>query len=159
LRQANALGARGLLNASPTRADFPWGDAAIDTVIVNEHECRECFGANPTELSGMSGRERQARLQRQKVANLVITQGANPTLHFSGEIALSIPAHAVEPRDTVGAGDTFAGALAAELASGSLWPEALRYANVAAALSTLALGAQVVMPRRAEVEAVLARVS
>jgi ribokinase len=157
LRQANAHGARGILNASPTRADFPWGGVAIDTVIVNEHECRECFDASPVELSGMSGRERQALLQGRKVANLVVTQGASPTLYFSGELAVNVPAYAVEPRDTVGAGDTFAGALAAELASGSLWPEALRYANVAAALSTLALGAQAAMPRRAEVEAVLAQ--
>ena len=60
------------------------------------------------------------------------------------------------PRDTVGAGDTFAGTLAALRAEGQDWELALRQANVAAALSTLALGAQAAMPRRADVERAIA---
>jgi ribokinase len=68
---------------------------------------------------------------------------------------LSVPTHAVQPRDTVGAGDTFAGCLAAELARGRDWPSALAYANVAAALATLAVGAQAAMPSRPQVEAAM----
>jgi 2-dehydro-3-deoxygluconokinase len=54
----------------------------------------------------------------------------------------------------VGAGDTFAGTLAARLAEGADWDLAVRCANVAAALSTLGSGAQSPIPRREAVEAV-----
>jgi ribokinase len=39
LRLAAERGVRTLLNASPSNPRFPWGEVAIDTVIVNEHEC------------------------------------------------------------------------------------------------------------------------
>jgi ribokinase len=61
----------------------------------------------------------------------------------------------VNPVDTVGAGDTFLGALAAgliELQSGRAGAEeVIRRANVAAALATLKTGAQEAMPTREEV--------
>ncbi|MSU47986.1 MAG: ribokinase [Opitutus sp.] len=150
-------GVRGILNASPTNRAFPWGAHAIDTVIVNEHECAECFGFTPAELSGLPVSVRRALLAERKVRHVVVTQGAEQTLHFAAEGGHVVPAYRVVPRDTVGAGDMFAGALATELAAGREWEPALRYANVAAALSTLAVGAQAAMPRRAEVEAVIAR--
>lgn len=56
--------------------------------------------------------------------------------------------------DTTGAGDTFVGALAAELAAGLELPQAVRHAVTAASLSTRTLGATQGMPRRDEVMAV-----
>ena len=56
----------------------------------------------------------------------------------------------------MGAGDAFAGTLAARLAEGNDFPRAIAVANVAAALSTLGSGAQGPVPPRAAVEAVLA---
>ena len=143
LRAAAAAGVRSVFNPSPVVAGFPWGEVAIDTVIVNEHECAEIFG--PPEV---------AALARRGVRHLVVTQGAAPTLWVSAAGVQSVPTYPVEPRDTVGAGDTFAGTLATRLAEGAGWKEALWRANVAAALSTLAPGAQTAMPRRTEVEAV-----
>ena len=113
--------------------------------------------AAPAALGALSLTARQLLLLRWNVRHVVVTQGAEATLHFSAQDTHVVPAHRVEPRDTVGAGDTFAGALAAELAAGRAWEPALRYANVAAALSTLALGAQAAMPTRAQVESELAR--
>ncbi len=52
-----------------------------------------------------------------------------------------------------GAGDTFAGALLAELARGTPLSAAARYANVAAALSTQGKGAVSSIPTRAAVDA------
>lgn len=155
LRLAAAQGARSILNASPAGAAFPWGDVPLDVVIVNEHECAECFGATPSVLSARSHAAMQSLLQSKRAAHLVVTQGAEPTLHFSAEEWHCVPTHPVEPKDTVGAGDTFAGTLAAQLAAGQKWERALLHANVAAALSTLAVGAQAAMPTRAEVEAAL----
>lgn len=150
LRLAAAAGVQTVLNASPVNPAFPWGEVAIDTVIVNEHECAECFGRPPAEWREDSAGVRQL-LAQHKMQHLVVTQGAEPTLHLCADGAEEVRTFAVQPRDTVGAGDMFAGALAAQLAEGRAWPEALWHANVAAALSTLALGAQAAMPTRAEV--------
>ncbi|MEO6246070.1 MAG: PfkB family carbohydrate kinase, partial [Opitutaceae bacterium] len=155
LKLAAKIGVRAVLNASPTAAEFPWGDVAIDTVIVNELECRDVCGLAPAELAALASAARTARLSELRIGHLVVTQGAEPTLHVFAENVAEVPVFPVQPRDTVGAGDTFAGALAAELAAGRAWAVALRYANVAAALSTLAVGAQTAMPRRAEVERAL----
>ncbi len=153
LRLAAATGVRSILNASPVPPDFPWGRHAIDTVIVNEHECRDCFQRAPAELAALSDRARQEFLHERRMSHLVITRGADATLLVATTSVLSVPTHPVTPRDTVGAGDTFAGALAAQLAAGFVWERALRHANIAAALSTLALGAQAAMPTLAAVEA------
>lgn len=153
LRLAEAAGVRTVLNASPVNAAFPWGRHAIDTVIVNEHECAECFGCAPAVLQRLSSGARGELLSSRKVHHLVVTQGSAPTLHFTAEESHESPTFPVQPRDTVGAGDTFAGTLAAQLAEGREWSAALRHANIAGALSTLALGAQAAMPTRAQVEA------
>lgn len=157
LQAAARCGVRSVLNASPTHPAFPWGAQPIDTVIVNEHECRDCFGVAPGELTALDAAARRDLLVRHAVRRVVVTQGAEPTLYFSSEETYVVPTFRVVPRDTVGAGDMFAGALAAQLARGGAWAPALWHANVAAALSTLALGAQAAMPTLAEVVAVVAR--
>ncbi len=64
---------------------------------------------------------------------------------------------AAEVVDTTGAGDCFAAAcLHARLVQRLDWPEALRFANRAAALSTQAFGAQGALPTLGEVTAALA---
>ena len=154
LRLAAERGVRTLLNASPSNPRFQWGEVAIDTVIVNEHECADCFGYAPAELWALPQPELKELLRMRGVRHVVVTQGAGPTLLVAENVRLSVPTHPVVPRDTVGAGDMFAGTLAAELAGGREWEAALRHANVAAALSTLALGAQAAMPTRTAVEAI-----
>jgi ribokinase len=59
--------------------------------------------------------------------------------------------------DTIGAGDTLTGALAAALARGEALPDAMRWANAAAALSVTGRGAIGGMPTLAQVRALLAR--
>ncbi len=144
LRAAAARGVRSVFNPSPVVPDFPWAEVPIDTVIVNDCECAEIFGFPDP-----------AAMRRRGVSHLVVTRGAAPTLHVTASGFESVPTFRVEPRDTVGAGDTFAGVLAARLAAGANWADALWRANVAAALSTLASGAQTAMPRATEVEAAM----
>lgn len=57
--------------------------------------------------------------------------------------------------DATGAGDCFDGSLLARLAVGDALPQAVAYANAAAALSTLGYGAVAPIPRAAEVRAAL----
>lgn len=148
LRAAAEAGVRSVFNPSPVAPAFPWGEVPVDTVVVNEHEAAEIFGG-----------PEPAALARRGVRHLVITQGAEPTLLVTAAGVQSVPTYRVQPRDTVGAGDTFAGTLAARLAAGAGWLDALRHANVAAALSTLGAGAQSPIPHRAEVETAAASLS
>jgi ribokinase len=61
----------------------------------------------------------------------------------------------IDVRDTTGAGDTFNGALAAQIADGAEILDAARFAVAAAACAVRADGARAGMPTRAEVEALL----
>lgn len=65
-----------------------------------------------------------------------------------------MPAHRVEPVDTVGAGDTFCGYLAAGLDAGLSLESAVRRAAVAGSLACCKPGAQPAIPTRAEVDAI-----
>jgi 2-dehydro-3-deoxygluconokinase len=67
-----------------------------------------------------------------------------------------VPPYPVSAVDATGAGDCFAGALHARLAAGDDLISAARAANVAAALSTLGIGAVAPLPRWPQVQAALA---
>ena len=58
----------------------------------------------------------------------------------------------VKPLDSTAAGDIFNGALSVALAEGKTVPDAVRFANAAAALSVTRLGAQPSAPSRADIE-------
>jgi len=64
---------------------------------------------------------------------------------------LTVPGFRVTAVDTVGAGDTFVGALAVALAAGVAAPDAVRAASAAAATATTRPGTQSGMPRPADV--------
>jgi 2-dehydro-3-deoxygluconokinase len=66
-----------------------------------------------------------------------------------------LPPYPVSPVDATGAGDCFAGTLLARLAAGDDIVDAARAANVAAALSTLGIGAVAPLPPWPQVRAAL----
>ena len=118
-RVARAAGTTVVLNASPaTGADLGELAAVCDVVVVNEAE---------------------AAHWRWPVPHLVTTCGARGATWSGPDGAVEIPAPAVEPVDPTGAGDVFAGVLAAG------WTHdhrhALRRAVTAGALATLISGA------------------
>jgi fructokinase len=98
---------------------------------------------------------------------VILTQGEGGVgLYRRGQGALEVPVPQVEVVDTVGAGDTFTGALMVALlerghvkgfaeAPRESWLEVLRFAAAAAALNCKVAGAQ--PPRREALEAFLAR--
>jgi len=89
---------------------------------------------------------------------LVVTYGAAGAVAFLADGSeMAVPALAIAPVDTTGAGDTFVGALAAGLDQGLALFAALRRASVAAGLACLGVGAQTAMPERAAIDAALAR--
>jgi ribokinase len=118
---ARAAGAVVMLNASPAGA-APHQLLALselaDVVVVNEAEAREWHWPVP---------------------HLVITRGARGASYLGDDERFDVPTPAVEAVDTTGAGDVFAGVLAAGWPAGH--EDALRRACAAGALSTLVPGA------------------
>ena len=112
-------------------------------------------GGEAEELVAASGHV----LEDQPVQALIVTRGAQGADWIEpGKAPLHTPAIPVRPVDTTGAGDCFAGSLAASLDRGASVPEAMAYAAAAAALQVTRPGTADAMPSRAEVEAFLARV-
>lgn len=83
--------------------------------------------------------------------------GEGAVLYKQGREIARVSAFDVSVVDTTGAGDTFCGALAVALAEGQAPEVALRFASAAGALAVTKPGAQPSLPRRADVEAFLAK--
>ena len=92
------------------------------------------------------------------VANVLITKGAKGADWHDTRLlqTVSIPAFSVDPVDTTGAGDTFAGYAVAGLSQGMSPQGALRRAAAAAAISVTRPGTADAIPTLVEVEAFLA---
>lgn len=121
--------------------------AAVDVLVPNEHEA--------VLLAGVADPVAAARALAAS-GDVVVTLGARGALRVNGATTTDVPAFAVEAVDTTAAGDTFAGVLAVGLAAGLEWPDALRRASAAAALSVQRPGASSSMPDRGEIDAFLA---
>lgn len=144
-----------LLNAAPFVPAARDLFAQTDILIVNQHELAGYAG-----LSAMTGPDEAIAAARAVRVNprqqIVVTLGGQGAVALVGDDAIHARALSVTPRDTVGAGDCFCGALAALLAQGRDLAGALHVANAAAALCTQAAGAIPAMPARAAVMAALA---
>ncbi|MGN6683454.1 MAG: ribokinase [Devosia sp.] len=118
--------------------------------------------ANETEFALLSGGEvgdlptAMSLWARSRRQTIIVTLGPDGAVAATPDDVISVPALAVEPVDTVGAGDTFVGYLAAGLDAGLDLEAAMRRAAIAASLACLKPGAQPAIPTLAEVEAALA---
>ena len=135
-----------VLNPAPARA-LPDALAALGPILTpNAGEACELTGEREPEAAARA-------LAARTRAPVLVTLGARGVLVLDGDGAAVLPAPAVEAVDTTGAGDTFNGALATELAAGRSLHDAAAFALIAAALSVRAAGAREGMPRRPEVDA------
>lgn len=134
-----------LLNPAPATplpdALWPW----VDVLTPNEGELLALAGERDVTLAANA-------LLARGVKAVVVTLGADGCCLFQPhESPLHVAGHAMTVVDTIGAGDTFTGALAAALTRQVPWQQALAWANAAAALSTQAQGAVSAMPTLDEV--------
>lgn len=151
LQYASENGKTSILNPSPLSTEFPWGQVAIDFLILNERESAALFGYFVEDTHDAP--QLRAQMADLGVSTLIITRGADPTLVFSAHQAFKVPPPAVDVVDTTGAGDTFTGAFAVHWAQTHNLLSSIRKANIAGALATARLGAQEAMPMRDEVDA------
>jgi ribokinase len=154
-RLARRHAARVILNPAPARA-LP--DALLRQVSIltpNETEAGTLTG---TRVGSEQAARRAAGLLRARgVETVIVTLGARGALLVDQEGSRLIPGFAVQAVDTTGAGDTFNGALAVALAEERPLPQAVRFANAAAALSVTRRGAQPSAPTRERIDRLLAR--
>jgi ribokinase len=124
-----------------------------DWLVVNESEAAAVLGRS---VSGLQEAARAAAdLVKAGAGNAVVTAGAAGAAYQAAQESSSrtVPAFAVHARDTVGAGDTFVGALAVSLAAGIGPAEAIAAASAAAATAATRPGTQAGMPRPADISA------
>lgn len=149
---ARRPGAVLALNAAPSRdlPDAMW--AALDLLIVNEHEARDLAGEAAAPTDPVDAAEYLAVTLLSRVPAVVVTLGGAGCLVAQRDSApVRVPAPRVDAVDTTGAGDTFCGVLAAALAGGSTLVDAARTASFAGALAVTRPGAQDAVPTADEV--------
>lgn len=141
-----------VLNATPEPSDGRELVPLADVLIVNESEAKELLGGAEGDDWEAIGRSLQALGPK----SVIVTLGKDGALGMFGDQLVSVKAPAVEAVDSTGAGDAFCGSFAARLAEGAGLETALRAAVAAGSLSVTVEGAQRSMPRRAEIDALLA---
>jgi len=141
---AKAAGVPVMLNAAPMTALPAALLAATDVLVVNQ-----------TELAALAGGDLQAAAAMGP-RTVVATLGARGAVAWHERRRFEQPAHDVWAVDTTGAGDTFAGALAASLWQGRPFEQALARAAFAASLACIKPGARGGMPGGDELDRAMA---
>jgi ribokinase len=157
LTPASALTVVNLAPAPPREQSAAVLAARPDWLVVNESEAAAVLG---TPVRGLPAAARAAAaLVAAGARNAVVTAGAaGAAYHREGnsksqQAGGTVAAFSVPAIDTVGAGDTFVGALAVALAAGVPAADALTSAAAAAATAATRPGTQPGMPRAADIRA------
>lgn len=134
-RLARDAGKTVIFNPAPYSETALQAVPFVNYMTPNEHEAALLFPDTDIErlLEGQKGK-------------MIVTLGAEGAAAWENGKLLKISARKANVIDTTGAGDTFNGAFAYALSNDYALPEALRFANVAASLSTEGFGAQGGMP-------------
>jgi ribokinase len=123
--------------------------AAAEVITPNRAEAGALVGrTDDAPLTPALAARDLLELGAQRV--LVKTSEAGALLAVSAENMLEIPTLTIEPIDETGAGDVFLAALAVKRSEGADWEQAVRFANVASALSVASAG--LMLPLRRDVD-------
>ena len=147
LELARERGAISILNTAPFLPTTATIATQASILVANESEFALLCGQSHADI--MVPMQAWARQHNQTV---IVTLGGDGARAATPEGVFSVPALPITPVDTVGAGDTFCGYLAAGLDAGLALEAAVRRATVAASLACLKPGAQPAIPRAAELE-------
>jgi ribokinase len=143
-REAHRRGLRLVINPAPARSLPPELLAMRPVLVPNRGEAET--------LTGLADLSEAARaLSSGTGAAVAVTLGRDGAVVADDGRLMRIPAPAIDAVDATGAGDTFAGVFAAELAGGADLADAVRMAVRAASLSVTRPGARVGMPTREQV--------
>jgi ribokinase len=157
VKAAKAKGARVLLNCAPAGVIPAEALPSVDWLVVNENEAKQV--AAGLGLPADEPRAAARAIAANAGVTVIVTLGGDGAVSYarSGE-GFAVPSLKIRPVDTVGAGDSFVGGLAAALDRGLTLGDAIRYASVGGSLACLKTGAQPSLPLLAEIEARLGEI-
>jgi ribokinase len=142
-------GNRVILNPAPAR-ELP-RDLLQSLYLITPNEIEAEILTGISVIDASSAEQAAEKLHRLGVRNVVITMGASGAYLYSGKISKLIPVVPVKAVDTTAAGDVFNGAIAVALSEGKGLEEAVVFANKAASISVVRMGAQASAPYRNEI--------
>jgi ribokinase len=159
MKIAHDAGVTTILNPAPAPpAPLPDSLLALaDYVVPNESEAAILTGL-PVETVEQAERAAVA-LQQRGARNVILTLGARGALvrMQDGDVAIVDSFSAGPVVETTGAGDAFCGGFAAALAEDIPLLDAVRFGCATAGISVTRHGTAPSMPKRTEIEALLAR--
>ena len=150
IRAAHERGVRTILNVAPA-APVPGNVLEIlDVLVVNELEATWLAAA-----LGTGGNDAMATAERivdAGTGTVIVTLGEAGAIARTADGGWRVGVPPIDVIDTVGAGDSFVGSLAAALDRGYELPVALHRGAIAGSLACRKLGAQSSIPRAAEID-------
>ncbi|WP_321449874.1 ribokinase [uncultured Cohaesibacter sp.] len=158
MKAAKEAGAIVILDPAPMPADTEsLRDflSLADIVTPNETEAAGLVGFQLDDFDGALGAGRKICAMGCAAAVLKLGSRGLAYVTTANESGVLTP-FKVNAIDTVAAGDSFNGGLAAALAEGNTLEAALRFASAAGALATTRRGASAAVPSRNEVDALIA---
>ena len=150
-RRAKARGARVVLNLAPAKPAPAEVLPSFDLIVLNEIEAGMLAVAQG--LDAGPGEEAGHAIAARFGVTTIVSLGSAGAAAFGPNEAWRCGALAIEPVDTVGAGDAFVAGLALGLAEGAPLPAMLHRASVMGSLACLVEGAAPAMPSADEIEA------
>jgi ribokinase len=137
---ARQHGIRCILNPAPAQAVDMAALRDLDYFVPNEHEAETIIGVPVKTVE--DARQCAEKLVAAGIRRVIITLGANGAFLASREGGGHVAPFTVHCIDSTGAGDAFIGSFAVFLGEGVPEKEAVRRANLYAALSTTGIGTQ-----------------
>lgn len=137
---ARKHGIRCILNPAPAQPVDLSALKGLDYFVPNESEAETITGCPVKNVQ--DAKQCAEQLVGSGIKRVIITLGANGCFVAGRDGSAHIPPFAVHSIDSTGAGDAFIGSFAVFLAEGVPEAEALRRANLYAALSTTGVGTQ-----------------
>ena len=137
---ARKHGVRCILNPAPAQPVDLGALKGLDYFVPNESEAETITGC-PVK-NAQDAKKCAEKLLTSGICRVIITLGANGSLLASRDAIEHVPPFVVNAIDSTGAGDAFIGSFAVFLGEGVPEKEAVRRANLYAALSTTGVGTQ-----------------
>ncbi|MCF6328083.1 MAG: ribokinase [Devosiaceae bacterium] len=149
LKEAKAKGVKSILNIAPAIHETKSLALLADIIIANETEILHLFD---DKIPNEAIEQYAAEWAKKNNKTLIVTLGKEGAIAFTKTQKIKVAAPKIKAIDTVGAGDSFCGYLAAGLDRGENLETALVQAVTAGSLACLKPSAQGAIPHMAEVK-------
>ena len=150
--RAKEIGATTILNPAPIKPVTERILKNVDYLVVNEVELEALSGATVNPGDPTSVYAAMEKLHERGSVAIVATLGPRGALLSGPTGKYEAKGYKVNAVDTTGAGDCFIGGFAAALSKSASVPDAINFANKAAAISVTRRGTASCFPMAAEVK-------